>query len=413
MKSVKFVLIICVLACLNSPAVFACRFNVRDVGFVDLGNQPYGLFCYIDNNTDKDIAEAFKEISLAELPETNIKARTVNVDATPDHPVLEYLKPRPETFPAIVLVSPERESMMIEAVKKGKGFKESLQKTLDEIMSSPIRDELIEKAIEAFGVVLVIEGPDAAESKQAVDAANKAIEQTTRQMSSLPKLVEKPPVLVVLGRQQVAQEKILLWSMGIDADNIKQSHAIIIYGRSRRMGTVLSGKELTAARLTNFLSVIGADCECGLDRAWMQGTMPPLRWGRQRQSVVADKLQFDPENPMIKAEMRQILRKGRQSRTKALTPEDFDGAGMGYREIVIDFNRDTPPEPAAVEKPESSRESERIITNAAVPKQIQNTQQEPAQPTAAFQKPGYIIIVLVILVIIAGLFIVLRGSGDK
>ncbi len=412
MKSVKFVLIICVLACLNSPAVFACRFNVRDIGFVDLENQSYGLFCYIDNSTDKDIDEAFTEVLLAELPETNIKARTINVYVTPDHPVLQYLEPRPKTFPVIVLVSREQQALTIEAVEKGKGFKESLRKAMGDIISSPMRKELIEKTIEAFGVVLVIEGPDAEENKKAVDAANTAIEQITRQMRTLPKLVKKPPMLAVLVREQLAQEKILLWSMGIDADDIKQPHAIIFYGRSRRMGTVLSGKDLTATRLTNFLYVIGADCECGLDRSWMQGPMPPLRWDRQRQSVVAGKLKFDPENPMIKAEMRQILRRGRRYGSKALTPDDFAGAGMGYREIVIDFNQDTPPQPAAVKKPES-KEPERIDTNAAVPKQIQVTQQEPGQTTVAFQKPLYIIIVVGILTIIAGLFIVLRGSGDK
>ena len=36
-----------IFACLISIDALACRFNVRDVGFVDLGSEPYRLFIFV------------------------------------------------------------------------------------------------------------------------------------------------------------------------------------------------------------------------------------------------------------------------------------------------------------------------------------------------------------------------------
>lgn len=425
MRSTKLFLIACILSSLISPVAFACRFNVRDVGFVDLGTQPYGLFCYIDAGTDQEVTDIFRELANVELAETNILARTIDVDATPDHPVLKYLPQDKRTYPAFVLISPDREAMTIDSIEKGQGFKGSLQKAFKNIVSSPIRKELIEKTINVFGVVLVIEGPGAEENKKAITAAQTAIEQVTAQMATLPKLIEKPPVLMVLSRQQYAQEKMFLWSMGVDAGNITQTYAAIFYGRSRRMGSILSGKHLTKEMIGKFLFVIGADCECGLDRSWMQGTMPPIQWDKQTQALIASKLKFDPENPMIKQEMRQILRKGDGSRRRGesnKTPslDDLAVLNMGYHEIVIAFDNTPPVISPGYEKPEQPQaKTDDTNIEAAAPKQTPPAPQEITPPTepktlgTAFQKPIYIIIALAVLIVIIGSFVMLRSSGDK
>ena len=57
--------------------------------------------------------------------------------------------------------------------------------------------------------------------------------------------------------------------------------------------------------------VIGADCECGLDKNWLQGTMLPMLWDKKTLGRITKNLGFDPENPLIKIEINQIMRTGR------------------------------------------------------------------------------------------------------
>jgi hypothetical protein len=73
------------------------------------------------------------------------------------------------------------------------------------------------------------------------------------------------------------------------------------------MGPVLTGDDITTRKILNLLSIVGADCECGLDNSWKLGTMIPLRWDYAMQKRVAGLLGFDVENPMIKSEMSRIL----------------------------------------------------------------------------------------------------------
>ena len=405
-KLTKLIFTVCFLSCLGCPAVFACRFNVRDVGFVDLENRPYGLFCYINNSTEKHITDDFKEVANAELPQTNIKARTINVDLTPDHPVMQYLKPPAKTFPVFVLISPDRKAMPIESIEKGQGFKDSLLKTLGEIVSSPIREEIAKKTIDTFGVILVIEGVDAEENKKAVTAAQAAIKKISSQMSSLPKAISKPPVLLKISRQQHKQEKILLWSMGIDAENITQTHAITFYGRGRRMGSVLSGKDITEEMLLAFLYVIGADCECGLDRSWMQGNMMPAKWSRDQLKILSEQLGFDTEHPMIKIEMSQIIRKASRSGKKA--PDLNAIGGFGYREIEIKFDPPPPPAPEPVQQANSDTASNTPAADVPLVAQPEGDEDE-----FKLSSPLYMIGIAGIFVLVIGAYFMISALGKK
>jgi cell division septation protein DedD len=112
--------------------------------------------------------------------------------------------------------------------------------------------------------------------------------------------------------------------------------AVVLYSRVRRMGPNLRGKELTPEFVTKFLSVIGADCECGLDRSWMQGTMLPIRWDSDTQKQVAAALGFDPEDPMTKTEISITISKGARTGggSTSISPEsDFS---FGYTEFSPD-----------------------------------------------------------------------------
>jgi hypothetical protein len=84
----------------------------------------------------------------------------------------------------------------------------------------------------------------------------------------------------------------------------------IIYGRGRWIGPILEGEQISKRNLSELLLIIGADCECGIDRDWMRGTMIPSKWDKATREKVTENLEFDPENPLIKKEVRHILRMG-------------------------------------------------------------------------------------------------------
>ena len=88
-------------------------------------------------------------------------------------------------------------------------------------------------------------------------------------------------------RDEFSQEQVLLWNLGLDAETIDAPAAAVFYGRARRMGPLLEGEDVSERNLTGLLSIIGADCECGLDRSWMQGDMLLAKWDEAIQTKVA------------------------------------------------------------------------------------------------------------------------------
>ena len=72
-------------------------------------------------------------------------------------------------------------------------------------------------------------------------------------------------------------------------------------------------EEINKMNLLNTLSIIGLDCECGLNVSWVEGTLLPVKWDQKRQAQVAKVLEFDPENPLVKIEVNRILKMGSSS----------------------------------------------------------------------------------------------------
>ena len=75
------------------------------------------------------------------------------------------------------------------------------------------------------------------------------------------------------------------------------------------MGEKVNAGQIREGLLYKYMSMIGADCECGLDRKWMLGKQIPLLWPSVSRQTLATNLGFDVDNPMLLSEMSMILAK--------------------------------------------------------------------------------------------------------
>ena len=391
-KLYKLFVVICLWGCLQTHPALACRFNVRETGFVDLGIEPYYLFGYVSKDTPAEITSTFGQVSYAALMDSSIRLEIIDANQQKDHPAMKFLDLWSiQSFPAAVLVSPDGQSLPVPVTKPGRPFKETLWSAIDDILSSPKREEIVQQVSKAYGVVLVIEGAQRQENKRAKAAASGAIERVSMQMDMMPKPIAHPPVLLTIGPESLSREKILLWSLGLDAEKVTEPYVVVLYGRARWIGPLFEGEEINENNLAAVLFVIGDDCECGFDYRWLQGTMLPVRWDEKIQARVVESLGFDPENPMIKMEMSRIIGRGFSS---------YPGVPFGYQEFVV----------------ESVNEPEQIL-----PAPAQNTASPPAvllrkseaagaESEPVLQKPLFLIAGLAVLIIAVGLFIVFRAA---
>ena len=311
MKRRRYIASILLGFCFQIHALFACRYNVRETGFLYLGSRPYYFYGYVNEDTPAHMTSTFKQISHALLKDSNIHFELIHIRHQKDHPAIKHLDLwQVHSYPAAILVSPDGQSLILQVHKKDEPFDRTLKLTIQNILSSPKREEIIEKAMETYGVILLLEGKDTEKNNRAREAISSAIERITRQMRLMPKRITHPPAWISVTPESYSRERILLWSLGLDDDKINAPHAAVFYGRGRWIGPLMNAREITETNLANILYVVGADCECGFDLSWVQGTMLPAAWGEKRQSTVAKFLGFDPENPMVKREMSRILLKG-------------------------------------------------------------------------------------------------------
>ena len=360
----RLAVLVCLWSCLQTHLAFACRYNVREVGFVDLQIEPYYLFGYVNDETSEDVVSKFEQVAHIGLEKSNIVFEIINTDQQQDHPAMKFLDlQQAKSLPAAILVSPDGQSYPVSITEHNRPFEETLRSAIEEILTSPKREEILRKTIENYAVVLLIEGTDARENQRAKEAASKVIELISSQMDMLPKSISRPPVFVVMNSKSFKRERILLWSLGLDGEEVSEPRAAVIYGRGRWIGPMFKGKEITEDNLANVLFVIGQDCECGLDHRWLQGTMFPAGWTEKMQAHVAENLGFDPENPMIKMEMSLIVRRGSYS---------YPSVPFGYQEIAIEPNdamqerQNSPDDVEYTTMPDSSPENPTSETSPSV-----------------------------------------------
>lgn len=286
----------------------ACRYTVREIGFADFGKDLYKLILFKDGRISDSNAKLFKSISYAALLDANITIEVLDVKKDKSAPLLKYYKRTKEgKLPNVILVSPE-DRVKPFVFNNKKNFTQTIWELLEKVVTSSARDKLTDNIIKSYGVVYFIEGDNSEKNKTAYRIIEKAVDEITSIMMDLPKPVSVPPVIITIKSDERNNEDILLWSLGWNEAVDKENPAIaLIYGRGRRMGPMLKGDLIKEDVIRNMLRFIGEDCECGLDRSWMLGTMIPLRWDSKLKAAVLKQYGFDADNPMVISEMSQIL----------------------------------------------------------------------------------------------------------
>ncbi len=324
-------------------STLACEYNVRDVGFVDLEVSPYQLILFVDESSDAEQREMIEDAFFMGLLEANMEGTLIDVkDSDADQEALQLIEKHSiDSYPMGVLVSPKGFTIPIPFADSVKAGTDAIEAQLQSLASSAFRTTLLENITRNYGVVFIIEGPDKDENAAVNDAATRAVRKIHTRMKMLPKAISNPPVTLTLTKDQFEDESLLLWSYGLTPDSVDKTHVVVLYGRGRQMGPVLTEEAITEERLTSYLQVIGADCECGLDRSWMQGTMFPLLWSAEIQDEVSVSLGFDPENPRTKMEISMTVAKGQTNRVNSgsdtKNPDSVDKISFAYSEDAVQF----------------------------------------------------------------------------
>lgn len=323
-----------ILSCLISMDALACRFNVRDVGFVDLGSEPYRLFIFVPDDTPTSEIELLESTAYATYLDSNVKATVLNSKDALKSKAARFIPKELKTIQAI-LVSPDgSQSLPVNLAEEGKPLAVTAWDGLESVFDSKRRNSVLSKVYENYGVILIVEGKNAEENQRIGDLANRVVKSISSQMDKLEKEIREPPVVEIISTKEFDSEKAFLWSMGI-IEIAQTPQVVILYGRGRMIGPVLRDERLDERSLKAIVNTIGLNCECGLDRKWMQGAMLPQKWDDDLQKRFADQLGFDPESPAIRLEMSQILAKGGKGQgTNRQTPigGSLDDLLMGYRE---------------------------------------------------------------------------------
>ena len=303
-------ILLCLCAALVPGRAAACRYNVRDIGFVDVEADAYVLYVSAGDDAPGSVVAELKDVAGVAVRDSTVRLESVEPDAPAEHPARKHLAENPPvSYPAAVLVSPDGQALAVALAKSQEPLRAAAATALGALVSSPKRDELVRAAAESFAAVLLIEGMDVDQTRRAWDEIASVLGTVKAGMTDLPKAIARPPALVALETGACEKERVLLWSLGLDARPAAAPRAAVVYGKGRWIGPVMTGEQITRRNLGRILSIIGEDCECGLDISWTRGTQLPIRWTDATHAACVKELGFDPESPMVKAEVFRILRR--------------------------------------------------------------------------------------------------------
>lgn len=328
-------IILVVIYFFSCVSAIACRYTIREIGFSTLSKVTYAVYRIDDNGIE------FPHQQAQYFTSSNIRPLALNLNNDADNPVVAFVKSQQSKLPAYVLVDPSNRMLILSSDE----YKNSIH---SKVLNSPLQQKLINDLPDIYATVILINGIDDSENSIAHKTILNACKRIENIMPNMPKLVENGPNLSVISSENFHEEKTLLWSLGVE-EVPTEPIAFIVYGRGRIMGEKIDYSSIKGDNIYKLLSIIGADCECGLDRKWMLGYQIPLPWPKKVTQHLSNLLGFDVDNPMILAEMSRILA------IENKVPKDPDGISFEPLEINLDDEFNDIPE---IEHRETNKEAE-------------------------------------------------------
>ena len=187
----------------NIIQVEACRYTIREIGFSALNKVTYILY-RVDSYTatfPKQLAAGFKS--------SNIKTHAINASIEKDNQVIAFAKSQNKGFPVYVLVDINKRMLALSAA-------EYKNKIVSGVLASPIQQQLQEKLPINYATVLLIEGREAESNHLARQHILKTCKHIENIMPNMPKQVDLGPDMTVIEQSNFEDEKVLLWSLGVD-----------------------------------------------------------------------------------------------------------------------------------------------------------------------------------------------------
>lgn len=308
----QLIILFLVISWLGSSA---CRFTVREIGFSILSQDIYTLVVLdVNANAGDNFWKNYHEKNR----DCNLHLEVLNPRTDVEHPIVINAKQMGIQFPATVLVAPDGRIFQFQG--------NDISKIYAGILESELGTNLQTVFPEVFAAVIWIKGEDETKNQLAKVKVQQECAAIENIMPGMPKVVKKGPIEVAITKNDFQKEKLFLWSLGIDSIP-KEPLAFVLYGRGRIIGEALNYQQILDGGLYKYMSMIGADCECGLDKKWMLGNQVLLLWDKNTRQFLAKLLGFDVDNPMILAEMSRILAKeslSDETGSVAFAPETID-----------------------------------------------------------------------------------------
>lgn len=308
-------LIACAAILTTTSLSQACRYSVRDIGFVD--DETAAPSVVISGPTAE--VEALEAALRKQAKASGLKPSVWSSAGS----VLSACLKREDAELQLALTSTESTDLA--------------ESIVAQVALTHFGRDLLNRLIDNPCVVMLI---GSEESPNARRAANEGVRRALDESELWAKPMVGEPSVVRLDAKAAAEERVLLWSLGLES--LEEPSALVVYGRLRRMGPVLTGDRLTASAVAGTIGLLGKDCECDLDRGVFEGPGVLHAWDGEMAARAREVLEFDPQHPMTELEVRQILAKKTNARRATLNDADVF---WGYEEVDLLAAVEAIPEP--------------------------------------------------------------------
>ena len=315
------------LAC--GAAAVACRYTVRDIGFVDLRGPEYVV-----------VVRGAQARSLIAPLQERLKDSNVRCVLESDVRATESAESRlAQATGSLVLLDAEGRALTLLDDTESLEIEDAKQ-AIDEALFTPTIDRIAEASCDSFAQMVLISGSNPESNQVAADIMREAEQALRRIEPLLPRPLQYPVKSITVASAQRAEERAFVWSLGLNPDEFAEPVLVVVYGRGRLAGPPMVGDQIELRETLAQLALVGESCECETDRAWLQEKVIPIDWPKDLRANSADLLGFDPESPLVQAEVTRIVSRGpssdeRSGRGQNSGSDDIERLLLGYEETQL------------------------------------------------------------------------------